>query len=64
MIIEPHIIETEDPYRTCLAEVERLAAHDPAPGTPEGDQLERLATLVEDYEKAQFKLNKPEPDRC
>ena len=44
-----------------LAEVERLVALDPAPNTPEGDRLELLATLVENYEKEHFPIEKPTP---
>lgn len=60
-MIEPKIIKTEEQYRAYLAEVERLAADDPAPGTPEGDRLELLAKLVEDYEKERFKFERPDP---
>lgn len=61
MLLEPKIIKTEDQYVTYLGEVDRLAAEDPAPGTPEGDRLELLAKLVEDYEKSRFKFNRPHP---
>jgi antitoxin component HigA of HigAB toxin-antitoxin module len=40
MMLEPKIIKTDDQYRAYLAEVDRLAADDPAPGTPDGDRLE------------------------
>jgi HTH-type transcriptional regulator/antitoxin HigA len=60
-MLEPKIIKTEDQYRAYLAEVERLAADDPAPGTPDGDRLELLAKLVEDYEKARFQFRRPDP---
>jgi len=59
--MEPRIIKAEKQYRTALTEVERLAADDPVPGTPEGDRLELLAKLVEDYEKARFKFDRPDP---
>lgn len=59
--MEPRIIKTEDQYRDYLAEVKRLAADDPVPGTPEGDRLELLAKLVEDYEKERFKFDRPDP---
>lgn len=60
-MIEPKIIKTGEQYGAYLAEVERLAADDPAPGTPEGDRLELLAKLVEDYEKERFKFERPDP---
>jgi len=59
--VEPRLIKTEEDHKTFLAEVERLVALDPAPGTPEGDRLELLATLVEDYEKKHFPIGKPTP---
>lgn len=61
MTIEPKIIKTEQQYRAYLAEVERLASEDPAPRTPDGDRLELLAKLVEDYEKERFKFERPDP---
>ena len=61
MIIEPKIIKTEEQYKAYLAEVDRLAADDPAPGSPDGDRLELLAKLVEDYEKERFKFARPDP---
>ena len=55
------IIKTEVEHKAYLAEVERLAAEDPAPGTPDGDRLELLAKLVEDYEKEKFRFARPDP---
>lgn len=60
-MLEPKIIKTDDQYRAYLAEVDRLAADDPAPGTPNGDRLELLAKLVEDYEKERFRFKRPDP---
>lgn len=57
--MEPRLIKTEEDHKAFLAEVERLVALDPAPSTPEGDRLELLATLVEDYEKKHFPIEKP-----
>lgn len=59
--MEPRIIKTETEYRAFVAEVERLAADDPVPGTANGDRLELLAKLVEDYEKERFKFARPDP---
>jgi HTH-type transcriptional regulator/antitoxin HigA len=59
--IEPKIIKTEAQYQAYLAEVDRLATDDPAPGTRDGDRLELLAKLVEDYEKERFKFKHPDP---
>ena len=60
-MLEPKIIKTDDQYRACLAEVDRLATDDPAPGTADGDRLELLAKLVEDYEKERFLFKRPDP---
>lgn len=59
--IEPRIIKTDKQYRAYLADVERLAADDPSLDTPDGDRLELLAKLVEDYEKERFKFERPDP---
>ena len=59
--MEAKIVKTEQQYKAYLAEVERLAAEDPAPGTRDGDRLELLAKLVEDYEKDRFKFARPDP---
>ena len=58
MMQEPKIIQTDDAYRAYLAEVDRLAADDPASGTEDGDRLELFAALVEDYEKMHFPFNR------
>ncbi len=59
--MDPRIIKTEQQHRDALAEVERLSADDLAIGTPEGDRLELLAKLVEDYEKQRFAFARPDP---
>lgn len=59
--MEPRIIKTEEQYRAYLAEVERLVTDDPLPGTKDGDRLELLAKLVEDYEKERFLFKRPDP---
>ena len=59
MLVKP--IKTEADHQKALAEIERLAAKDPARGTPAGDKLEVLATLVEVYEKEHFPIEQPTP---
>ena len=61
MKIHPKIIKTDKQYRSYRTEVERLVATDPAPGTRDGDALELLAKLVEDYEKQRFVFERPDP---
>ena len=46
MDIKP--IKTEQDYQSALAEIDRL--FDVEPGTPAGDHLDVLVTLVEAYE--------------
>ena len=43
-------IHTDADYQAALKEVSALVDADPQPGTPEGDRLDILATLVEAYE--------------
>ena len=59
--MEPKIIKTEKQCHAALAVAERLAGDDPVPGAPDGDHLELLAKLVEDYEKAWFAFARPDP---
>jgi len=56
MDIKP--IRTETDYKAALQEVERLI--DSQPGTPEGDRMDVLVTLIEAYEAKHFPI--PEPD--
>ena len=56
MDIKP--IRNEADYEASLKEIEGLM--DSQPGTPEGDRMEVLATLVEAYEDSHFPI--PEPD--
>ena len=57
MIADP--IENEAGYDAALAEIEGLM--DAAPGTPEGERLEALATLVEAYEARRWPIAAPDP---
>jgi HTH-type transcriptional regulator / antitoxin HigA len=59
MIIEVKPIKTEKDYEEALAEIERL--FDAEPGTPDGDRLEILATLVEAYENKHYAIPFPDP---
>lgn len=56
--MDTRAIETEDDYRAVLAEIERLFGA--VPGTPQGERLEALVTLVEVYEERHYRI--PEPD--
>jgi HTH-type transcriptional regulator / antitoxin HigA len=52
-------IRTEADYETALAEVERLWGA--AAGTPEGDRLDVLATLIDAYEAKHHPIDPPDP---
>ena len=52
-------IRTDADHENALGEIERLWG---APeGTPEGDRLDVLTTLVEVYEEARFPMDLPDP---
>jgi HTH-type transcriptional regulator/antitoxin HigA len=57
MLIKP--IRTTADHEAALREIERLWGAQE--GTPEGDRLDVLATLVEAYEQAHFPLDAPDP---
>ena len=52
-------IRTNTDYRTALNEVERL--WEAEPGTPAGDRVEVLATLIEAYEAEHYPIPAPDP---
>ncbi len=52
-------IRTKADYRAALAEIDKLM--DAAAGTPQGDRLDVLATLVEAYERQHFPMDLPDP---
>jgi len=57
MIIKP--IHSEADYAAALERIEALM--DAEPGTPEGDELDILATLVEVYEQRHYPMDAPNP---
>jgi HTH-type transcriptional regulator/antitoxin HigA len=52
-------IRTAKDYKAALREVERLWGA--KSGTPEGDRLEVLATLIDAYEAVHFPMDPPDP---
>ncbi len=52
-------VKTEQDYRATLQEIERLMSA--VPGSPEGERLDVLVTLVEAYERVHFPLDLPDP---
>ena len=56
-----HPIRNEVDYAAALARVSPLVDLDPAPDTPEFDELDVLATLIEAYEAKHHPIGAPEP---
>ena len=54
-------IRTESDYKAALRQISTLMEADPEPGTPEGDRLDILATLVQAYEARHFPIGAPDP---
>jgi HTH-type transcriptional regulator/antitoxin HigA len=54
-------IRTEADYKATLKEVSQLVENDPELGTPEGDRLDVLATLVQAYEAKHYPIDLPDP---
>ena len=52
-------IRTKKDYEAALAEVERLWGA--KSGTPTGDRLDILATLIDAYETARYPMDPPDP---
>jgi HTH-type transcriptional regulator / antitoxin HigA len=52
-------IRTRKDYEAALKEVERLWGA--KAGTPDGDRLDVLATLIDAYEAVQFPIDPPDP---
>jgi HTH-type transcriptional regulator/antitoxin HigA len=57
--VDIHPIRTPADYEAALAAVSTLVDMDPARSTPEGEQLESLAVLVEKYEAEHFPMAAP-----
>lgn len=54
-------IKTEEDYQKVLSRIEELM--DAEPDTPEGDELELLVTLAEQYEDKEYPIEKPVLDK-
>ncbi len=59
MAVELKPIRTEADYEDALAEVERLWGA--KSGTPKGDRLDVLATLIDVYEARHYPMDPPDP---
>lgn len=54
-------IHNQADLHSALEQISTLMLSDPEPGTPEGDLLEILSTLVEAYENKNFSISEPDP---
>jgi len=54
-------INSETDYKAALVEIERLIDRAPRVGTPDGDRLNLLTLLVQDYEQKQIESRAPDP---
>ena len=52
-------IHTTEDYNNAMQRLEDI--FDAAPGTPEGDELEVLGVLIDNYEKEHFPIGLPDP---
>ncbi|KAK51001.1 toxin-antitoxin system, antitoxin component, Xre domain protein [Bordetella bronchiseptica CA90 BB1334] len=59
--MEIHPVRTEADYKSALKEISRLVESDPELGTPDGDRLDMLATLVQAYEARHYPIDLPDP---
>ena len=59
MKIKP--IRTPEDHAQALHEISKLMESDPAIGTPKGDRLDVLVTLVQAYEVQHFPMDLPDP---
>ena len=59
VVMQIRPIHDEDAYREALRRIE--AFMDAEAGTPEGDQLDVLTTLVEAYERKTYPMDAPDP---
>lgn len=57
--MKPKIIKTDADYQTALAHIESLM--DAEPGTPEEEELELFAMLIETFEEEAFPIGLPDP---
>jgi len=53
------VIKTEADYQEALTRLETI--FDAKPGSAEGDELEVLGLLIDQYEKEQFPIDMPDP---
>ncbi len=57
--MEHRVIKTETDYKAAMERLDLI--FDAEPGTPEGDELELLSLLIENYESVNFPIDLPDP---
>lgn len=57
--MEYKVIKTEEEYKLALKRLEVI--FDANPGTVEGDELELLSLLIDNYEKIHYPIDLPDP---
>jgi HTH-type transcriptional regulator / antitoxin HigA len=60
-VIVTRVIHNDTEHRDALAALDRLLVLDPEDGTPEADELDLLALVIETYEKERFPITPPDP---
>lgn len=55
------VIKTDEEYKAALNQIEALMDKDPDPESHDGELLELLSTLVQDYESKRFPVSVPDP---
>ena len=56
-----HLIHDDAEHAAALAELDALLDAAPAPGTPQADELQLLALVIEMYEKHRWPFELPDP---
>jgi HTH-type transcriptional regulator/antitoxin HigA len=57
--MEHRVIKTEEEYKLAMERLEVI--FDSEPGTKEGDELDLLSLLIDNYEKIHFPIDLPDP---
>ena len=57
--MEHKVIKTENEYKEALKRLEII--FDAEPGTPDGDELDLLSLLIDNYEKMHYPIDLPDP---
>jgi len=56
-----HLIHDDAEHAAALVELDALLGAAPAPGTPQADELQLLALVIEMYEKQRWPFELPDP---